>query len=200
MPGLPKGQRTIHEMLPGPLRSLANMVFPEDDPQGMMPAPGGPAMVRMPREAGMKVLENVRTLPSLSGFSQEAVSALTQLQSKYPRMFGHVSGVSPDVAASARPSGIAGWFGELRGASQPTSAARGTSHISIAPGMPREQILETGAHELTHAAQHLRNPRGFGTKYSQATKALGYKQNPYEVRAREAGKNFAERTLNPRIK
>lgn len=41
MPGLPTGQRTIHEMLPGPIRKLAEMVYPSGDPTTMMPVPGG---------------------------------------------------------------------------------------------------------------------------------------------------------------
>lgn len=200
MPGLPKSQKTVHGMLPGPLRSLANLVYPEDDPGAMMPSPGGVAMVKMPVEAGRKVLENVRTLPSLSGFSQGAVSALTQLQSRYPRMFAHVTEISPKLSPVEKPSGLLGLFGELRGTARPVSAMKGTSRLEIAGSLPREQALETGAHELTHAAQQLRDPRGFGTKYRRATEALGYKANPYEVRAREAGSNFAERTLNPRIK
>lgn len=167
--------------LPAPLQILSNMVFggPEDLPT----PPIAGMMTRMPKEAGLKVLERVRTLPTLSGFSQDAVSALTMLQSKYPRLFSHITNVETAPTKAA--------MGNAVGTTE--QAAKGLSKMQLLEGLSGDEARKTIGHEAAHVAQRVRNPTEFMKQYRNAEQALGYKGNPFEQRAEQAGENFAKR-------
>lgn len=172
--------------LPSPLRRLTEMVFPQE------PEMPTPAIVKMPgaKQAGLKVLERIRTLPTLSGYGHNAVTALTMLQQKYPRMFGHVLDVVEDTGKDVPATKMRLGYQESIGP---------FSKLALASGHNLDDTLSTAAHELTHAAQNLRQPKMFTPKYNLYNKLVGYKHNPFEQRANKAGANFVQRVRNPKI-
>lgn len=189
MPGsvIKKGDPFGTEKLPAPLRGLVDFIAPQDDPfGGLAVAPISPSILK---QAGIKTLERVRTLPSLSGLGHEAVSALTMLQQRYPRLFGTVKDIGVDPLDDVP-------IGMIRlGRQFPIGPY---SKIELAPNMSFDQALNTGAHELAHAAQSVRKP--YSSEYGMWNKAVGYKHNPLEKTANIAGENAVNRVRNAKIK
>lgn len=142
---------------------------------------GGPAAMQGVKAAGRKVIEDVRTLPTLSGFTPDSVSALTVAQSKYPRLFGHLGKVEAN----------------------PTLPNPGTTFFGL--GKPRMELApevgtaarDTIGHELAHVAQNVRNPKDFLPIYKKMDEMFGYAKNPFESRARRVGASFADKLDNP---
>ena len=169
------------EKLPPLAQELLQRFFPPDE----LPTP---AVAKLPmgqlRKQGLKVVGDVRTLPSLSGFSPDAVSAVTMLQQKYPRVFGHLQ----KIEAEAMPKSY-GKTQQLRG---------GRSNMTLDAGLADDQVYNTAAHELAHTAQHIFPARSM--MYNAYNRILGYRDNPLEVGARKAGEQFVKRTRNPKIK
>lgn len=183
--------------LPEPLRKPAGTAMAAmidlvggNDPQSIMPDPTGLAaglMTRVPKSHGIRVLEDMKTLPSFTGFKPETVSAFQLLQQKYPRLFAHLSRVEPIPQEVIEKKGRKAPWG-----SQVTDPyVRGMSEIMINPHQPAGQQLNTAAHELTHAAQSLRD-KHFNHKYAVSNLVTGYKDNPYEISARRNGQKFAD--------
>lgn len=141
------------------------------------------------RLQSLKVLNDVRTLPSLSGWTPEAVSAITQLHSTYPNTFAHVEEFRP---VKQGLSVLKGMLGKL-GGNNVAGKKLGKSVIELNTNNSAENIGKFAAHELTHAAQRIRNPKGLGAKYDEAEKIFGYEKNPYEVSANKAAANYARR-------
>lgn len=69
------------------------------------------------------------------------------------------------------------------------------SKVWVDPNLTLPDMASTAAHELAHTAQQLRLGRAFGPNYGQVNSVLGYKNNPYEEFAREAGDNFKMRFM-----
>ena len=176
--------------LPQPVQKLTEMFFPPDELPTPAIAPISPTGLK---QSGIETLKRVRTLPTLSGLGHNAVSALTMLQQRYPRLFGTVDDITTDVA----PDTI---FRRSYGAHRNLPGNPAFSKLALRPNMSFTDAAETAAHELTHAAQQVRQPRTFPQTYDVMDKVLGYAKNPFEVRARQAGRNFVQRIANPRIK
>lgn len=176
--------------IPKPVQGLVEAFFPPDE----LPTPAiAPFPPNMMKEAGMATLKQIRTLPTLSGLGNDAVSALTMLQSRYPRTFGAVIDVGMDKGDNV--PAFAQRLGE-----QLSYKGNPFSKINLARDLPFEDATNVAAHELTHAAQQLRKPKVFTDLYQEANKVAGYSKNPFEVQARKAGENFANRVANPKIK
>lgn len=123
----------------------------------------------------------------------EAEAAIQQFAQRYPRLLSHVS----DVTAPANES----FAGALVPESLFGEEARG--RLQIRKGMTPEQTEGTVAHEITHLADHIRTadrlrhadtstlPEGtsdpgrfFIDLYNTTNEQTGYRNNPFEIRAR----------------
>ena len=177
------------EKLPELAQALLQRAFPPDEMPTTAIAPMSPKLMK---DAGLAVLGRARTLPTLSGLGHEAVSALTMLQQRYPRLFGSLTDIDTNVGDFVKPV-----MGKTMGL---TSSRSGTpfTKMSLAPNLPFEDAATTAAHELTHSAQMLRRPKVWDRLYDAATKAVGYRKNPYEISAGKSAENFLRRVRNPK--
>lgn len=192
LPGSPS--QTLRDSLPASVNQLLEFLYPADQimPE---PMPGMGMIAKAPKSAGIEVIKRLRTLPTLSGFSPDAVNYATRLYSKYPRLFAHLGEVSTHPPSSFKDlagSNLGETVGHAQGATISGYRPKGFTDISILQGRFGEGAAKTLAHELTHAAQNLRQPNDFWNKYSRASQLLGYENNPYEERARSAGQKFWE--------
>ena len=163
-------------IMPEGLNKVLEFFFGEPDTVPM--GPEALAVAKVPSKLGMELLKRIRTLPTLSGFSPDTVTALTRLQQKYPRTFAHMRGVeSADFPASRL--GVAESY-----------ERNPMTKVYLNRTLEGDDSFSTAAHELTHVAQQLRNPRNAVDVYEYFNKTYGYTKNPHEVRAREAGDNF----------
>ena len=88
------------EKLPELAQALLQRVFPPDEMSTVAIAPMSPELMK---NAGLAVLGRARTLPTLSGLGHGAVSALTMLQQKYPRLFGSLTDINTNVDDFVKP-------------------------------------------------------------------------------------------------
>lgn len=167
------------DKLPPLAKTLLERVFPPDE----LPTPG---MVRVPKGAGLKVIDQVRTLPTLSGLTPDVVSGLTRAQQKYPRLFAHIKNVNSETVY---PSSNAEF--------QPMWGRVGSLHFR--PGLTGDDALRAIGHELTHSAQNLRSSAQ-PQMYKLLEDIFGYKNNPMEVSARKSGDKFLNWIRNPKVR
>ncbi len=108
--------------------------------------------------------ENASNLPG----DKETKLALEYLKVKYPKLSNLVNGM---------------WAKELGPVTQGQYDPL-TKEISV--GNQAMYPVQTGGHELVHALQHRKNP-AFDTVYDAMSNQYGYRNNPYEVAARQGG-------------
>jgi len=147
-----------------------------------------PKYIPFLKQKGIDLIKDVRTLPTFQGFKPEAVSALTQAQSMFPRVFGHLGAIRPKIATESikglpRDKKIAGLFAPGYG--------KAGGEIELNPDVNVDPA-KVVAHELTHAAQTIGSGGGlrFDKKYREALDEVGYWDNPLEVGARKAEGKF----------
>ena len=161
---------------------------------------GGPLVAILPgAESKARGLENLARYAK-EGMPPHVLEALTLLQKKYPRLFGHVNSWNGKLPAGSSSVGE----------TSPVNYGSRMVDIAIDPQLTDRKTRSTAAHELTHAAQSLRRgkvfPPGnktrevaphqpFWKRYESFSNLWGYQDNPFEINARQAGTNFADRSM-----
>lgn len=146
------------------------------------------------------------------------IDAVADLVKKYPRVASHLHGID----AGDLPEG---WAGQLQVPDRITKYIRNmggetyrnavgdpVARIRISPTIEQETgafgPANTLAHEFTHAAQYIADPRRFDGTYDAAKQGMhslipskvpnpGYELNPAEVAARAVGRRFASGPTRP---
>ena len=184
-------------LLPQGITDLVDSIL---GPGGLQTTPAiavDPKRIGAIKRAGAQVLgEDVRTLPTLSGTPPSLVSALTQLQSKYPRIFGHLEGIDIEPTKRLTTSNGTKALGTHSRGFHPSGK---TSVMRLAGKLGDKDLKETAGHELAHAAQQIKHGGRFQGKYWLMDLKHGYWNNPFEIGARRAGKNFNSRLNFPKM-
>jgi hypothetical protein len=161
----------------------------------------------IPRNAMGEALD-YRTNPKI-------YDALTNLIERHPRVSSHINGIE---VTDQMPKGWRAAYQsndritkqiQTHGAEAWKNADRGhVGTVKISPEIEQSGAAESLAHEFTHAAQYIADPRRFNGTYDEITKAVnrrvspgarqqwrdpGYTFNPAEVSARAVGKRHQAR-------
>ena len=166
------------DKLPPLAQALIERVFPPDE----LPVPAISASIGGPLRAkarGRSLIEDIRTLPTMSGWDPNMVSALTRAQQQYPRLFGAIDEITP-----AAPPGRAGQM-------RPISWHSRMSELGLDQGPIAKltDMWDTVGHEMTHVAQNLRKGPRWLAKANEYGK---YADRPIEVSARKSGQKFSK--------
>lgn len=157
-----------------------------------------PELARANGEALLKEL-------TAKGLSPNLLEALTAVQRRVPRLFGHLTNVVENRKGLDAMKAL--------GQQITSDIAPKLSSLEINPNQTRRGTFSTVGHEMAHVAQNLRsgrtlptNPIGvnpsnpdhalkFNDRYALFNKVVGYHKNPYEQSANRSGVQFADREL-----
>lgn len=163
---------------------------------------GGPRAIPELRRLSGELVKQMRekglAVPGTNTFAPvppALMEAMEWVQKKYPRLMGHFTnivnmpeeigketmGIQRQALKNMGPDSKAWKLSEM--------ALRADRDGLFKKAKP-EDFVNTISHELLHGKDQLLD-KAFDVKYKAADKALGYWDSPFEVRARDQGRNSA---------
>lgn len=179
------------------LRSLTRLVMPDPVTDMINPMPTGPAapLISIFKNAAARKLATDEFLESARrmGLPNLEIAANT-FASKYPRVAAHMR-MSPEVAPGAAVKADVNI--PQYGIRKPVPVRLGNSGIDEVDDSVAA-ATKSIFHEGNHVAQAL-GDRRMGLLYNNATRAVGYGPNPYEVTSRRAGDKAIGLDVDPYV-
>lgn len=166
------------------LRSVGKFLGLDDPNSDIMGSINPTPLVSIFKDKIARKLATDNFVEKMKGYNSPNLEAAGNLfAERYPRIAAHIN---PSSRIDNNPTRSAAIHTPNTGAPNYRMimeiSERGLKGADLYPQDARQLIF----HEGTHAAQALGNS-DFGRLYNQANKLVGYKQNPFEVSAREAG-------------
>lgn len=167
-------------------------------PVGPLVAAVSPTMIPGLKQRGVETLQKALSNPN---FSPDIKAALTAAQERWPRNFGHLTGVNELGKRDGWKGTLDGLLNKVfgpnyglgdLGAHTSTKGSK-LGRISIKPDLTGEQAWNTVGHELNHGAQVISLPNQFQKAYKHLEDILGYKGNPLEGGSVKAGTKHGAR-------
>lgn len=212
----PENASVLDSPLVKAVRALATVTGMNDPAQGVFGAMNPMPMIGLvPRQPVSGLVKN---LASGSEMPESVRKAVVHLAERYPRLMSHVAYVDSRAAlnegeriaqheAGAGPV-TKGRYRSSPGSNNARSGARPRGRIGDVQVDSRvigsdSDALNTVAHEVTHAAQDLRqtdrswrnlDPAWY-EEYARTNMRAGYQKNPYEVAARSVGGKQAKEAV-----